>query len=149
MRIRVRAIIKRGNTLLLVKHKKPDGSAYGTWVLPGGGVDEGEFITDAIHRELTEESGIAPKVGKLLFVHQFMRNGTADGPEFFFHVENADDYSSIDLTKTSHGQQEIAEIGFYDPRTLDGVLPEFLVELAGQVLPTETQLVIRRQGADY
>lgn len=149
MRTRVRAIIKRDNTLLLVKHKVPDGSAHGTWVLPGGGVEEGELITDAVRRELVEETGIIPTVGRLLFVHQFTRNGAAEGPEFFFHIENPSDYKAVDLSKTSHGEQEIAEIGFYDPRTLENVLPEFLIALAGQELPLETQLVIRDQGEGY
>ena len=149
MKSRVRAILKRGNELLLVKHKNPQGVPYNTWVLPGGGIEDGELITAAIHREMVEETGLEPVIGRLLYVHQFINDGKAEGPEFFFHVENADDYTSVDLAKTTHGELEIAEIGFHDPRTLENVLPEFLVDLADNELPAQTELVIRDQGLGY
>jgi 8-oxo-dGTP diphosphatase len=149
MNVRVRAIIARGNELLLVKHKDPDGKPYGSWVLPGGKVEEGELIVDAIVREITEETGITPTIGRLLYVHQFSRGEIAEGPEFFFEVTNVGDFENIDLSATSHGLIEIAEIGFYDPTTLTNVLPEFIAELTQVTLPTQTELVIRRQGGSY
>jgi ADP-ribose pyrophosphatase YjhB (NUDIX family) len=41
--------------VLLCRHEKP-GKEY--WLLPGGGVDSGESIVDALRRELLEEVGI-------------------------------------------------------------------------------------------
>ena len=146
MNIRVRAIICHEDKLLLVKHKDHNGWPYDTWVLPGGKVDEGEFITDAIKREMIEETGIEPEVGRLLYVHQFARNKKADGPEFFFEVLNGYDYINVDLSKTTHGKLEIAEIGFHDPSTIAGVLPEFLASLDATTLPKGTELIIRREG---
>jgi 8-oxo-dGTP pyrophosphatase MutT (NUDIX family) len=43
-------------------------SLAGRWFLPGGGVDHGEHPTDALRREIEEESGLATVVGPLLDV---------------------------------------------------------------------------------
>ena len=126
MKCRVRAIVRKGNELLLVQHKNPAGESTSAWALPGGGVEDGEMIIDALQREMIEETGIAPQIGDLRFIHQFKRNGIYEGPEFFFEVINSEDYDTIDLSRTTHGLHEIARIGFFEPQNLDGLLPEFL-----------------------
>jgi len=94
------------------------------WCLPGGTVEEGEAIIDAFRREMVEEMGIDPRVGRLLFVQQFSAKAT-DYLEFFFHIENPEDYTNVDLANTSHGAQEIQALDFVDPRAVH-VLPKFL-----------------------
>jgi ADP-ribose pyrophosphatase YjhB (NUDIX family) len=53
-RIRVSAILRWHERVLLCRHEKP-GKEY--WLLPGGGVNSGESLPDALHRELREECG--------------------------------------------------------------------------------------------
>jgi 8-oxo-dGTP diphosphatase len=54
-RIRVSAILRWHGRMLLCRHEKP-GKEY--WLLPGGGVNSGENLLAALHRELLEECGI-------------------------------------------------------------------------------------------
>ena len=53
-RIRVSAILRWHGSILLCRHEKP-GKEY--WLLPGGGVNSGESLADALRRELAEEIG--------------------------------------------------------------------------------------------
>lgn len=142
MKCRVRAVVVRGDELLLVQNKDIDGNVKPFWVLPGGGIDEGESLVDALTREMIEETGVKPEIGRLLFVHQFVRDGAYEGPEFFFHVTNTDDFANIDLSNTSHGAQEIAEIGFHDTKELTGLRPGFLYGVSEGNLPEKTALFI-------
>ena len=54
-RIRVSAILRWRGRMLLCRHEKGEREY---WLLPGGGVNSGESLTRALHRELAEEIGI-------------------------------------------------------------------------------------------
>ena len=54
-RIRVSALLLWNGRILLCRHEKP-GKEY--WLLPGGGVNSGETLVEALRRELSEELGI-------------------------------------------------------------------------------------------
>lgn len=66
IRVRVSAIIfNNENKILLVNHQK-EGNNY--WVIPGGGVENGETLEKALKRELIEELGIEIENLELAFV---------------------------------------------------------------------------------
>jgi len=54
-RIRVSAILRWHGRILLIRHEK---RGIERWLLPGGGVRGGESLTEALQRELAEETGI-------------------------------------------------------------------------------------------
>lgn len=145
-RVTVRGIILHENKLLCVRlkpykeHLKRDNSY---WCLPGGGLDDGESLVNGIKREMVEETGIQPAVGNLLYVQQFL-HGEKDYLEFFFHITNSVDYLAIDLSKTTHGLDEIEEIGFIDP-TVNHILPEFLAtaSLSDHIASGTTKVISR------
>ena len=86
----VSAVIRRDSRVLLVK-----GSADGedaAWFLPGGKVEPGELLTDALRREVREESGLlVTDVGELAWVCAMAwRSDDAAGEGFAFVFEVAD-----------------------------------------------------------
>jgi len=125
-RVATRGIIIKDGKILCQQLKPGDNKQpRDYWCTPGGGLDIGESIKEGLHREMIEETGISPKIGKLLFIQQFSEDGIKEQMEFFFHIENAEDYESIDLTSTSHGELEIDNVEFVDPKE-HNVLPAFL-----------------------
>ncbi len=58
-RLRVSALARRHERVLMCRHEKPGRAEY--WLLPGGGVEAGETLVQALHRELREELGITEK----------------------------------------------------------------------------------------
>lgn len=56
-RIRVSALLRWGDGVLLCRHDK---RGRDVWLLPGGGVHSGETLVDALEREIREEVGIDP-----------------------------------------------------------------------------------------
>jgi 8-oxo-dGTP pyrophosphatase MutT (NUDIX family) len=130
-RVSVRGIALLEGSLLCVKLKPYNEMAAsgGDWrCLPGGTVDEGEALEESLMREMQEETGVTPQIGRLLYVHQFLFKEN-DQLEFFFHITNPTDYLEIDLENTSHGAEEIESIDFVDPKTTV-ILPKFLSQEA-------------------
>lgn len=58
--ISVGAVIFRGDAVLLIRRAKPPFE--GQWSIPGGRLEFGETIEQAIHRELREETAITARL---------------------------------------------------------------------------------------
>ncbi|HSW80246.1 MAG TPA: NUDIX hydrolase [Candidatus Saccharimonadales bacterium] len=142
--ISVVAVVFRDGKLLCVRLKPHKGetnvSENEWWCLPGGGLEDGEGLIEGLKREMIEETGVRIDVGNLLYIQQYATaNPSLEHLEFFFHVKNANDFLNIDLSKTSHGETEIAEIKFVDPITTT-ILPDFLttVNIATKIQAEES-----------
>jgi len=82
MKERVRAIIKKGNNILLI-HRIKNGREY--WVFPGGGVEKTD--TDqksALTRECIEELGVEVGVGDLFTTYKLGEVGNEQCEYFYF-----------------------------------------------------------------
>jgi ADP-ribose pyrophosphatase YjhB (NUDIX family) len=125
-RVAVRGVIVYEQKLLCIINKQygQPFAANDFWCTFGGGVDEGEALIPALERELVEETGIKPKIGSLLYIQQFIHKET-EHLEFFFNIENVADYLDINLSKSTHGELEIAKIEFVEPE-ITNILPKFL-----------------------
>lgn len=60
----VGAVVRRDGELLMVERGVPP--AAGRWSVPGGHVEPGETLDEAVRREVLEETGVDVQVGELL-----------------------------------------------------------------------------------
>jgi ADP-ribose pyrophosphatase YjhB (NUDIX family) len=121
--IRCRAIIVHNGRLLVVKHQKTN--EY--YALPGGHLEWGEDIIEAIKREVVEELGIEPKVGRLLYVHNLIQPEKESLPakqsiEFFFEIKNGHYYQDTSKLGGSH-KDELAEIIWLEKNSMEVLMP--------------------------
>ena len=103
--IRCRGVILNNDKILVVKHSK-DNPYY---ALPGGHLEWGESVKDCIKRELIEELGITPVIGRLLYVRNYVRDDFSQSIEFHFEITNTVDYQDISKLSGTHSF-ELAEI---------------------------------------
>jgi 8-oxo-dGTP diphosphatase len=83
----VAALLRRENELLLVRQQGPNDTTP-SWSLPGGRVEPGELLTEALIREVREETGLEIlSPGELVYVVHLLE-GDAQSLVFVFEAAN-------------------------------------------------------------
>ncbi len=84
--VRVCAALIRDGAILMVRHVH-DGRDY--WTLPGGAVESGETLAQAVLRELQEETNVSARVLGLLYQRSYRSAAGRDVTEHCFLLECA------------------------------------------------------------
>lgn len=121
--VRSRAIIVHEGKLLIVKHSP--GSDY--YALPGGHLEPNETPEKCCEREIFEELGVTPMLGRLLYIHSFKNKGIDDALEFIFEVTNATEFLSQEGLDRTHAF-ELAEIKWITRDENLNLLPKSVLE---------------------
>lgn len=123
-RIRVSAILRWGDRILLCRHDKPGKQV---WLLPGGGVKAGESLTDALQRELWEEIGIVgiedelPVEGPVAIVDSISPRRSAVPAKHVVHIIFAGDLTGKSLEAVMSQDAAVHGHRLFDVSELDGV----------------------------
>ena len=115
--VRCRTIILNQGKMLVVRHS-PEASF---WALPGGHLEYGEGLEACAEREIVEELGIAPDIGRLLYMHTF-ESGGVHSVEFLFEVLNGAMYGDLSKLSGTHSY-ELADIRWVSPADDVRILP--------------------------
>ena len=122
------AAFDRAGRIFLVRHTYVRG-----WYMPGGGVDVGETVYDALARELAEEGNLAMTEPPQLFaVYHNSRNSRRDHVVLFI-------CNNVSQSEIRRPDMEIADSGFFAldalPEGVTGATQRRLAELAGEAPP--------------
>ena len=67
-------------------HQRATGQSVGEWSLPGGSVEVGETLEEAVVREVAEETGVTVTVGPVIEVFDRIQRGTDGRIEYHFVI---------------------------------------------------------------
>jgi ADP-ribose pyrophosphatase YjhB (NUDIX family) len=122
-RIRVSAILRWRGRVLLCRHEKGGNER---WLLPGGGVNSGESLVQALQRELAEEIGIVgfgdelPIEGPVAIVDSISPERSFPS-KHVVHIIFAGDLSGTSLEAVTSHDAAVRGHRLFDRMELDGV----------------------------
>ncbi len=121
-KIDARGAVFRDDTILLVRERSD-----GRWTLPGGWVDIGESPSEAVVREVFEESGYETRAVKLLALYDRNKH---DHPPIIWHTYKLFFLCELTGGTAIEANTEITEVGFFH----EDALPELSI---GRVTATQ------------
>jgi ADP-ribose pyrophosphatase YjhB (NUDIX family) len=100
-------VVNAAGEILLIRHSYVDG-----WHLPGGGVERGETLRDALTRELAEEGGVTIDEEASLFAIYFNSSASPRDHVALFVVR------AFQQEPKFRPNAEIVDRGFFPPAAL-------------------------------
>ena len=132
----VRVIIENDEQkILMVKQEHPERTV---WMVPGGGIEEGETAAEAVVREMKEETGLDVTVGPMIFHIEEVseKRGQRFVNFFMATVAGGDMHLGMDPEFDAEHQvlKELKFLSREEIQALPHVYPEFLRDEVWELL---------------
>ncbi len=69
----VKAVIVKDDKILILRRSKKEDFHTGKWDLPGGHMDKNEGVTEALKREIKDETNLEVEIGEILALREYPR----------------------------------------------------------------------------
>ena len=138
--LRAAALIINNNQLLAIKHDN-----YDCFYTIGGGVNVNEASTDAVTREVCEETGYLLSVDRLVYIQErfYNINNARHHEVVFFYLMKSADVRIENETCTDHQEEKLYWIPI-DELQNTNIVPEFL-RTALTNIPEEVVHIISKE----
>lgn len=135
-------VVDKENRVLMVKHRQEEhGEIDEFWVIPGGGVEVGEYTTEAGVREVKEETGLDIKINKLLWtVEEKFQGGVKHTNYFLGEIVGGELTLGID-PEFHADSQVLKDVRFFtkeEIRKTSKVYPEVLLNEFWEVIAQDS-----------
>jgi len=104
----VGAVVMKNSKVLLIKRAYPP--AEGMWAIPGGVVEAGERLAEAVVRELEEETGLRGRPIGVIYVDEVI---VREGPSVRYHYVLLD-FLVVDVVGSLRPGGDAAAVSWFD-----------------------------------
>jgi ADP-ribose pyrophosphatase YjhB (NUDIX family) len=130
----VGAIIRHRDRLVLIRRDQEPARGY--WTFPGGAVELGETLEDAVRREVLEETGLQVELGDVAAVFDRVDRDQAGAVRYHFVVV---DYHARPVGGALRPGSDVSDARWFALEDLDHLpMTETAGELARALLHTKT-----------
>lgn len=119
-RIRAAGLLVEGSRVLMLKVEDDTGQY---WILPGGGLEEGDNSTkEAVKREFLEEAGLEVQVGELMCVREFLEpQSECYHAEFFYEIVSYQGELTLENLQGLNDEAYIKAVAWIEIKALSGL----------------------------
>ena len=119
VRVRVCGILEENGKILLLKHESVGLAGY-LWSPPGGGVEFGESLNEALKKEFSEETNLKVEVEEYLFTNEFIGDQYYHAIELFFKVSQISGTLKVGIDpELPKNQQMLTEARFFSQKEIN------------------------------